>query len=184
MRPTHTVHVAFADTDPHRLLSRLLEHAYGFSAPHVSHSCPQCGSADHGRPALAGRPEVSVSISRARDGSRVVAAACDSTRIGIDIEGVGAADFEHFSSIALHPREHCANSTERTRLWVRKEAILKAEGTGLARDPRTIALAPNGTVIEGTTATVYDLKAGSSWLCSLATMTSGLTEVQVHPQIP
>lgn len=79
----------------------------------VHHRCLRCGATDHGQPLLAdGRH---ISIARA-GGLTVVAIA---TRpVGVDVEP----------------------STPDAQDWVRREALLKLRGLGLALDPSTIAI--------------------------------------------
>jgi 4'-phosphopantetheinyl transferase len=58
--------------------------------------------------------------------------------IGVDVDAVGGVVFEGFDDVALSEaeRERIAvlprheRNTERARLWVRKEALVKARGTG------------------------------------------------------
>lgn len=93
--------------------------------------------------------------------------------MGIDIEAAGSAAFVGFDDVALHTAEHCTTDEERTRLWVRKEAILKAHGTGLVTDPRELRLDDDGTVLEGPPATVIDLDMGPGWTCAVAVTPPG-----------
>ncbi|MCQ6272911.1 4'-phosphopantetheinyl transferase superfamily protein [Pseudarthrobacter sp. R1] len=75
--------------------------------------------------------------------------------IGVDIENGAAADFDGFASLAMTANERgllqkappAMTAKLQTRLWVRKEAVLKALGTGLATAPSLIdvsALTPAG----------------------------------------
>jgi 4'-phosphopantetheinyl transferase len=82
-----------------------------------------------------------VSVSRAGEVSLV--AVTDAGPVGVDVEGVGAARFTGFADVALHPDEDV--TTDPTRAWVRKEALLKACGLGLAVDPRHLGL--DGTAL-------------------------------------
>jgi hypothetical protein len=85
-------------------------------ADRVVRVCPRCGGADHGRPALLGTPGPApyVSIGYATD-LAVVAWAPDRA-VGIDVERGGPE----------------------VRDWTRAEAVLKATGEGLRRDPEGI----------------------------------------------
>jgi 4'-phosphopantetheinyl transferase len=108
----------------------------------LAHACPRCGSDAHGRPVLlataAVRHPASVSIARAGDLS--VVALTDAGPVGIDVEAEAAADFAGFAQVALHPSERSAPAVDPTRTWVRKEALLKAYGLGLAVDPGDLGL--------------------------------------------
>jgi 4'-phosphopantetheinyl transferase len=89
----------------------------------VAHLCPRCGSTEHGRPFADG--VVSLSLSHAGD---VTLAATSNRLVGIDHEPMGAV-LER--SVVAHPSE----TADALRLWVRKEAVLKAAGLGLQVDP-------------------------------------------------
>lgn len=112
----------------------------------ISRTCPRCGSSGHGRPRVRAtealpRP-ASVSLSRA--GSFSVVAVTDAGAVGVDVEGLGAADFTGFDGVALHPEESLEGTTSSTQMWTRKEALLKACGLGLAVDPATFRLDVGG----------------------------------------
>jgi 4'-phosphopantetheinyl transferase len=100
--------------------------------------------------------------------------------VGIDIEPVSAfADFEAIVEFYLARPEVVrfwhAPATERqalaAQIWVSKEAILKAEGSGLMRDPRNLVLS--------------QVAADSIWrpvggvLCALRTLSSPSCQVFV-----
>lgn len=128
-------------------------------------TCPVCGG-PHGRPTVVGHPGLHVSLTRT---SALVGLAVTTLgAVGIDIEQVAAATFDGFDEVALHPGERepggfptgrggRANATA----WVRKEAALKALGTGLRTDPATVRTPPTGiptVVVPGTDPlTVTDL---------------------------
>ena len=96
--------------------------------------CPRCGSTDHGRPSIAGQPQLWVSLSHTRGHVAAVAA---TAACGIDIERVAGS----IPRVAVTPRERTWLDAETdplrafTRLWVRKEALVKA---GVADEPGTL----------------------------------------------
>ena len=141
---------------------------HGVPADHVVlvHRCPRCGSDTHGRPHLlataALRHPAHVSVARAGDLS--VVAVTDAGPVGVDVEPEGAADFSGFEGVALHPGERAGARTDATRVWVRKEALLKAQGLGLAVDPRDVRLDEHGLVAW---ASHHD-PPGTTWLRDVA----------------
>jgi 4'-phosphopantetheinyl transferase len=66
--------------------------------------------------------------------------------VGVDLERSGATSFEGFDGVALTSAERtevgrCAPAAQaraRAVYWVRKEAVLKATGYGLALDPAAL----------------------------------------------
>jgi len=108
----------------------------------LGHACPRCGSDTHGQPRLVPTATVRhpafVSLGRAGDLS--VVAVTDAGPVGVDVETEGAAEFAGFDDVVLHPGERAVAPADRTRVWVRKEALLKAHGLGLAVDPSDVML--------------------------------------------
>lgn len=103
------------------LLHQVLREETG--ATDVVRVCPRCGSAEHGRPRVRGAG-VHVSLSYA--GALGVVAWSGDGPVGIDIaeEGPPVGDFGD-------------------RLgWTRAEALLKATGEGLSRDPADLPELP------------------------------------------
>jgi 4'-phosphopantetheinyl transferase len=100
----------------------------------------------HGRPSLSAygpRPDFNLSHA----GEVALLAVCWASPLGIDVETVTAAtDTNAIAGQVMHPNELAAFERlaehERMsaffRLWTRKEAALKALGTGLSRDPRSL----------------------------------------------
>lgn len=101
--------------------------------------CPGCGSHAHGRPYVVPwsphRPP-GVSLSRT-DGFAVVAVA-GAQSVGVDVEKVAAFRDAGVAGVLLHSGEHADRPDGLARTWVRKEALLKAAGSGLATDPATV----------------------------------------------
>ena len=96
--------------------------------------CPTCGSDDHGRPTLAGHGEVYVSLSHT---TGHVAAMAATTPCGIDVQ-VTAAELVARALTARETKWLSGQSAPLdgfTRLWARKEALIKL---GAATDPGRI----------------------------------------------
>ncbi|WP_309232110.1 4'-phosphopantetheinyl transferase family protein [Micromonospora tarensis] len=116
-------------------------------------SCPGCGG-PHGRPRLVlpdradeALPEVSVSHS----GARVVVALALGAPVGVDVQQVDERlDLAALIPSTLAPAEatalsrlgEAAGPAAFTRIWTRKEAVLKALGVGLARPLPQLEVSP------------------------------------------
>jgi len=142
--------------------------------------CPLCGSDRHGRPvvgAVDGVPPPQVSLAHA--GDRVVVALSTTGPVGVDVERVtatpdGVADVAwsaaERATLDLHPEGR--SPAARARVWVRKEAALKATGYGLAVDPSSL------TVTTGAgEARVLSWAGHEDWAGCL-----GLTDLDVGPE--
>lgn len=92
-------------------------------------TCVLCGHTGHGKPRLPGAT-LEFSITHAAD--RVLLAVTEGIPVGVDVERLDARVAEIADSVR-HPSEHDVDGPELVRLWVRKEAILKATGHGLVR---------------------------------------------------
>lgn len=98
---------------------------------------------EHGKPALPDGPPFNLSHSR----SWALVGVATEGEVGVDVEDVRRIpELERLMRDVLHPRElpgiQDVPRAERERLffrvWTRKEAILKATGLGLSREPSTI----------------------------------------------
>ncbi len=85
-----------------------------------------------------------VHLSLSRAPGVALAAVSTTGPVGVDIERAGRARFPGFEEVALHPQERCS---EPTQTWVRKEALLKATGWGLALDPRQVRIDEDRRVV-------------------------------------
>ena len=105
-------------------------------------ACRSCGGA-HGKPGLTG---VAVNWSRSGAWVMAVAAAPAAGPLGVDIERVPDHLFHGFDAQCLSPGERSSLSTSdiggRIRLWVAKEALLKACGYGLSIPPAAVRTTP------------------------------------------
>ena len=115
----------------------------------IEQRCARCDSTEHGAPSVAGAEAVRVSLSHARG---QVAAVAATRRCGIDVERVSRGPDR-----ALSPREVVWVTGQEdaayafTRLWVRKEALVKAGHGSMAAAQRLDVLAgdvPAGQVGE------------------------------------
>lgn len=104
---------------------------------------------EHGKPRLAS-PGGELSFSLSRSGEWILLGLSRGRELGVDVErGDGLADARDLERVA----ERALTAAERARLarlpaaerarallraWTRKEALLKALGTGLAREPDTV----------------------------------------------
>jgi len=152
----------------------------------VGHLCPRCGSDRHGRPYLPGRGDLDVSRSRAR-GVPIVALA-RGARVGVDVEAVDDARFGEVADVLLHAQERAAGAQEVALTWVRKEALLKALGTGLSVDPRSVWLsaAHDPPAVNawppsyaGTAATLVDLTLPTGQVGCLAVLAEDEPDVRL-----
>ena len=100
----------------------------------LEQQCPRCGGVGHGRPSIAGEPGVFVSLSHTRG---YVAAVAATVPCGIDVQTVAGS----IPRTAVTARERAWLDAQPdpllafTRLWVRKEALVKA---GVADEPGAI----------------------------------------------
>jgi 4'-phosphopantetheinyl transferase len=109
----------------------------------VGRLCPQCGSAGPGRPWVEvrdGHAARRLEVSLARSGPHVVTAVAEQA-VGVDVEGVEDVARGWDPALVLAPGERADSSRERARAWTRKEAVLKARGTGLATPMSMLVLA-------------------------------------------
>ncbi len=98
----------------------------------VDRGCPTCGR-PHGRPRVAGGPEVTV----AHTADCLVVAVHADRPVGVDVEEVGRfppGDLARLAEVVLAPGERRGrlSAAGLATTWTRKEAVLKATGVGLA----------------------------------------------------
>lgn len=117
----------------------------------VGRSCPRCGSSAHGRPwarPRGARREVFVSLTRC--GEHLMTAVSEDGPVGVDLEAIAAVGRAWDPQLMLHPSERAAaeraGPRERAALWARKEAVLKALGTGLQTPMSALRLADHHVV--------------------------------------
>ncbi|MFI6508992.1 4'-phosphopantetheinyl transferase family protein [Streptosporangium sp. NPDC050855] len=112
----------------------------------VHRRCPDCGG-PHGRPRILGAEGAAdpLHVSVTHAGDRVAVAVCPSAPVGVDVEPVESAPV---TGASMSPAERAAlrvlppygRRAGFARLWVRKEAALKATGHGLRVPPGRITV--------------------------------------------
>ena len=130
----------------HALLRGLIAPLVG-RAPHdiaVVRSCRICGNTDHGKPSFG--PDAPAQFNLAHSGRLVaVALAHPATPVGVDVEL--DSDATHWDALrpdVFSDREWSTDAADseparaRTRAWVRKEAVVKTTGHGLALPLRRV----------------------------------------------
>jgi phosphopantetheinyl transferase len=134
-----------------------------------------------GKPYLPGQ-KFRFSLSHSGDG--VLLALVHGSDVGVDLEATGRKiDVETLAAASLSEAERLAidaiDEPERRRAilrqWTRKEALLKAEGSGLVYDPRDLSL-PGAVAASmpahvhhgGRIWTLTDVPLGEAWQASLA----------------
>lgn len=134
-----------------------------------------------GKPYLPGQ-RLRFNLSHSGDG--VLLALVDRNEVGVDLEstdrkididvleGASLSEAERYSIDAI---EKPARRRAILRIWTRKEALLKAEGSGLARDPRDLTLPVAAGISKpacvqhgGRIWTLTDLPVGEDWQASMA----------------
>lgn len=82
---------------------------------------------EHGKPFIPSGPYFSISHCKAG-----IAVAIDDQPVGIDIESIRHADEELIArTMNEHEQKQIHDDRDFTRLWTQKEAVVKAEGTGI-----------------------------------------------------
>lgn len=163
--------------------------------------CPGCGSRDHGPPAVL-QPPSPFRISLSHSSGRCLLAVAQ-TPVGVDVEAERTLRTEELARVALTPAEHrnvlgapagAARSRAFLRCWTRKEAALKAVGTGIATDLSGIETHPDrrgpvavtvGAPSTPTTWSVHDVTVPGPWVATVATPFGVPTRVTVspHPEV-
>ena len=139
----------------------------------VNRSCERCG-AQHGRPRL---PGTGLAASISHSGDVVAVALTAGLPVGVDVEAISARDYE-----ALVPRVCTAAERQFVRTaedffayWTKKEAVLKAIGTGLRTPMTAVAVTPPGAAPEVTgvePCQLATIAAGAGYAAAVAVLTA------------
>ena len=154
--------------------------------------CSSCGSHDHGKPRVTSPAGAAPEVSLAHAAELVVVALTRAGDVGVDVEPSGAAVSAGLGDVFLSAAERqtpsgpAATAASRLRQWVRKEAVLKATGRGLATDPRDVVIGAHGNVIrvpddnDPTSWLLRDVDLVDGYLCTVAVRVSGRGPVAVQ----
>jgi len=131
------------------------------------------GSTQHGKPFLLHPGAASLAFNVSHTDEMAVLAFVSHGRIGVDVEqsiddmevaGIGRGIFSSSEEAALASAGPDSVATF-LRLWTRKEALLKALGTGLIHQPTSYATATEPHRGEGCWLASYNGVALSGWTC-------------------
>jgi len=123
-----------------------------------------------GRPFLGGGMDFNISHS----GEYVVCALCREGRVGIDIEKLRPIDVADFQDQMTPGQWEAIMASERRAetffsLWTQKEAVIKADGLGMAIPLDTIVTEGERTFLESAVWTVKEVRIADGYRCYLAT---------------
>jgi 4'-phosphopantetheinyl transferase len=124
-------------------------------------TCTLCGHASHGKPRLV---DSSWEFSLSHAGDRVLLAVAENRPVGVDVERADAA-IDNVAHLVLHPDDPPVTGPDLVRIWVRKEAIAKVTGHGLARPMTSFPASPAPPGL-----TVHDLPDDDGYVAALATV--------------
>lgn len=122
------------------------------------------------RPYLPGRPDFNISHS----GTMVVCAVCTRGRVGIDVEKIKPVPIDDFERVFSNCEWQRIISNKRSPLrgfysaWTKKEAALKAAGSGLLLPPQQIDVINEQVYINHNTWTLQKISICRSYICHIA----------------
>lgn len=125
---------------------------------------------DNGKPSL---PD-SHCVSIAHSGNVVLCAYSSTGKVGVDVEHLKNMSSLHYEDY-LTPNEITAVNTEQSpknafgRMWVRKEAILKADGIGLLHPLNELEVTLATAQLHKNTYYLHDINIAPGYVAALAT---------------
>jgi len=122
-----------------------------------------------GKPFISGFPNFNISHS----GNYVVFATGDVDKVGIDVEEMKDQNFEDFRMQMTAGEWNTICSADNRQIafytyWTKKEAIIKAHGSGLSIPLTSFEIERGKTIIEGQAFFVAPIALESGYLCQLA----------------
>lgn len=160
--------------------------AYGAGQPaelRIERWCERCGDPHHGRPRLWSPATVSFSTA-SRPGAALIAVSTPSMRVGVDLERADLSAAAAVFDGALGSLEHaCVDPSDPmgvVRLWCRKEALLKADGVGLAVVSLT-GIDVRNELVQGWH--LADLPLHGDWVGAIATRSTAAPTIVIDGDV-
>ncbi|MBP3767859.1 MAG: 4'-phosphopantetheinyl transferase superfamily protein [Prevotella sp.] len=137
------------------LLCEGLRKEYGITEP------PVFEYGEHGKPSIVGRPDIHFNMSHCREAAICVLA---DRPVGADIESIRQYK-ESLARYTMNDEElhqiltAACPDVAFTKLWTKKEAVLKCLGTGIRNNMKTVlnGVAPISTVVDEARGYVYSI---------------------------
>jgi 4'-phosphopantetheinyl transferase len=154
------------------------------AAVRLDRSCDRCGE-PHGRPRL---PGTSLHASISHSGDLVAVALTSAGPVGVDVEEIRPRDYEPLIPRVCGPQErpHVASAGDFYTYWTRKEAVLKATGSGLRMPMTKLTVTPPGSApallaLDGDPppCQLMDVTAGSGYAAAIAVLTAAEAPVRM-----
>jgi 4'-phosphopantetheinyl transferase len=155
----------------------------------VDRECEHCGG-QHGRPRL---PGTGLEASITHSGDVVAVALTGGAPVGVDVEAIGAGAYEPLLARVCTPAElpHVRTARDFYTVWTRKEAVLKAAGTGLRTPMGQVTVTPPGQPpavleLDGTepACALADIEAGAGYAAAAAVLTAAAVTFDVRAAAP
>lgn len=142
---------------------------------HVHRDCPGCGSTEHGRPNVRG---AGVHVSVSHSGALAGVSLCARGRTGLDVQRVGPLELARRLGPSLVTTGNTSTWTASDwwRVWVRKEAVVKATGDGLSVElDRVVVNGPRSAPVlqsypGSVTVDLVDLTAPHGYVAAVASV--------------
>lgn len=136
----------------------------------VVRRCAACGGVNHGKLEVVEALEAGLHVSVSYAAGLVYVAVGSQGPVGVDVESVEALGRAPVADVLLSPSERASavpwSSRALAHAWVRKEALLKATGYGLAVAPSSFGVPLPGAAPTGRTAPggpLHDVVAHAVW---------------------
>jgi 4'-phosphopantetheinyl transferase len=136
----------------------------------IAHFLPDLNYNEYHRPYFEGGPDFNI----AHSGNIVICCMTDEGQIGIDIEQVKQLDFNDFTDFFTKNEWHYINNHPDKfdgfyNFWTKKEAVLKAIGSGFHTPLNSVDVSGESLVYDGITYQIIPSKIHNNYKCHIAT---------------